>query len=153
MHAGKPARTYVVDSQAGSVSPLTPEGSPGSLVSPDEQWLLTGLAGQPKALYNLRLKSATPLKGAERADVGAGWTTDSKAAFVRQIDAGGIRLFRIDIATGARTAVTTLGASVDHSGIVQYVSDVVAVLPAPSVTSKTCSVVPTGASPAVRTDA
>jgi eukaryotic-like serine/threonine-protein kinase len=125
-HTAKPARTYVVDSQTGSVSPLTPEGTAGSLVSPDGQWLLTGRPGRPKLLFSLQSKSGTPLKGAELADGNAGWTTDSKAAFVTQVSAGGIRLFRIDIATGVRTPVTTLGASVDQSGVIQYVGGVIA---------------------------
>jgi Tol biopolymer transport system component/predicted Ser/Thr protein kinase len=124
--AGKPARTYVVDIQAGSAVPLTPQGTAGSLVSPDGRWLLTGRSGHPKLLYNLQSKSLTPLKGAELADGNAGWTTDSKAAFVTQVGSGGIRLFRIDIATGVRTPVTTLGASVDQSGIIQYVGGVIA---------------------------
>ena len=124
--ADKPARTYLVDTQAGSAVPLTPEGTAGSLVSPDGQWLLTGRSGRPKLLYNLQSKSLTPLKGAELADGNAGWTTDSKAAFVTQVGSGGIRLFRIDIATGVRTPVTTLGASVDQSGIIQYVGGVIA---------------------------
>ena len=124
--AGKPARTYVVDSQTGTVSPLTPEGIGGAFVSPDGQWLLAGRSGRPKLLCNVQSKSLTPLKGAELADASAGWTTDSKAVFVTQVGSDGIRLFRIDIATGARTLVTTLGASVDQSGIIQYVGGVVA---------------------------
>jgi Tol biopolymer transport system component len=95
-------------------------------VSPDGQWLLTGRPGRPKLLYNLQSKSATPFKGAELGDGNAGWTPDSKAAFVSQVSAGGIRLFRIDIATGVRTPVTTLGAAVDQSGIIQYVGGVIA---------------------------
>ncbi|HTI38510.1 MAG TPA: protein kinase [Vicinamibacterales bacterium] len=124
--ADKPGRTYVVDSQTGSAVPLTPEGVAGTLVSPDGQWLLTGRPGRPKLLYNLQSKSATPFKGAELGDGNAGWTPDSKAAFVSQVSAGGIRLFRIDIATGVRTPVTTLGAAVDQSGIIQYVGGVIA---------------------------
>jgi hypothetical protein len=123
---GRRARTYVIDTQTGSVSALTPEGTAGTFVSPDGKWLLIGRTGRPKLLYDVQSKASTPLKGAELADGNAGWTTDSKAVFVTRVGAGGIRLFRIDIETGARTPVTTLGASVDQSGIIQYLGAVMA---------------------------
>jgi hypothetical protein len=49
-----------------------------------------------------------PLTGAEPTDVAAGFTADGSAIYVFQRDPNGGILFKIDIASGARTPVRTL---------------------------------------------
>jgi Tol biopolymer transport system component len=104
-----------MDTVTGAVTPLTPEGTDGRFVSPDGQWLAV-TTGRQRQLFNLKTKVLAPLKGAEPTDRLAGWAPDSAATFVSQADTRGARLFRLDIATGARSLLTTLAP--EPSGLV-----------------------------------
>jgi len=114
---GRPPRTYVVDTDKGSVTPLTEERVRVPFASPDGQWLAGG-RGPDRALYNIQTKTTLPLKGSVRDDLTAGWTPDSRSVIVYQSHDHALQVFRIDITSGVRSPVTTI-QSADRAGFVQ----------------------------------
>jgi Tol biopolymer transport system component len=117
---GKAPRTFVVDTSTGTITALTAEGIAGRFMSPNGQWLLAALRGEPKQLYNLQTKAIGPFAGTETKDAPVGWSPDSTAMFFVQALPDGEHLFRVEIASGRRTELATIGAGVDRSGILQY---------------------------------
>jgi serine/threonine protein kinase len=99
---GKPQRVFLQDLDGGAARPVTPEGTTADLVSPDGKLLLTR-STQGFALTPLSGGAPTPLKGFEAQDRPVGWTADGRSVYVgtneRALPA---RVFRVDLATGAR---------------------------------------------------
>ncbi|HTL45579.1 MAG TPA: protein kinase, partial [Vicinamibacterales bacterium] len=114
---GKLPRTYAVDADTGSVTPLTDERVRVPFASPDGEWLTGGMRGD-RVLYNLRTKATVPLRGSEHDDSTAGWTADSRAVIVFQADDHALQVFRVDITSGVRSPIATIGGS-DTTGFVQ----------------------------------
>jgi len=94
---GRPPRMYRQDLVGGTAEPRTPENvtgppSPDGTLVPFEGKLYPTGGGEPR-----------PIPGLEPADQVEAWSGDSKSLFVRQLpDAGGAKIFRLDIATGRR---------------------------------------------------
>ena len=104
---GHGARTSRLDTTTGAITPVTPEGSAGRLVSPSGEWLFLG-SGPTRSLFNLKTRESIPLKNSTAADRPAGWSPDSKAVFTFEPGPRGARVYRTDIAAGTRTLVATL---------------------------------------------
>jgi hypothetical protein len=104
-----------VDVLSGKVTPLTPEGTAGRFVSPNGDWLTTSSDDGVK-LFNLRTRTLTPVAlGA--GDGIAGWSADSSALFITTREEHLSRVFRLDVATGARTPLTIVQPN-DAAGLV-----------------------------------
>ena len=99
---GKAQRVFLQDLAGGAARPVTPEGTTADLLSPDGKLLLTR-SPQGFALTPLAGGAPTPLKGFETQDRPVGWAADGRSVYVgtteRELPA---RVFRVDLATGAR---------------------------------------------------
>ena len=95
---GHPTRTWVYDLETGKASPLTPEGTRGTRVSPDGRSFITL---DPHKLL------LSPVNGGETkaiADLEPGesvvrWSGDGRYLFLQQREASSIKISRFEIAT------------------------------------------------------
>jgi Tol biopolymer transport system component len=101
--ASNVARTYVQDVDGGDPKPITPEGFVGLLLSPDGQTLATVDRYGEYYLYGVdgRL-DPQPLPGYVDGDVLVQWSADGRFLFVREAGNLTLRLFRLEVSSGAR---------------------------------------------------
>jgi Tol biopolymer transport system component len=96
-------RTYVQDMDGGDPRPVTPEGLVGLLLSPDGRTLATVDRYGEYYLYPVDGKSnPRPLPGYMDGDVLLQWSDDGRFLFVREAGNLALRLFRLDVSSGAR---------------------------------------------------
>jgi dipeptidyl aminopeptidase/acylaminoacyl peptidase len=100
--SGHGPRTYLQSIEGGAARPLTPEGTSGSLISPDGKYLLANDDKRERWLY--------PIAGGEPQKVNItiapdenvmAFASDGKALLVRTRTLP-VRISRVDIATGRR---------------------------------------------------
>jgi serine/threonine protein kinase/Tol biopolymer transport system component len=108
--------TVQLDIASGALTVLTAEGTRGRLVSPDGRWLAVS-TGAAKQLLDLHSKVLTPLAGLEKDGI-VGWSPDAKALFTAQPAGHAVRLFRVDVTSGARSELATVQPP-DASGLVE----------------------------------
>jgi len=106
--AGRPARSWLQDIDSPNPRAITPEGTAGIFVSPDDQWLLTGLAfsGQNPALLSIENGHSESVRGLKPGEIVRGWTADNQL-YVESPMSGGLNWLHIDKLnphTGTRTA-------------------------------------------------
>jgi len=97
---GHETRTWLYDLETTKTTPVTPEGTRGTRVSPDGRWfitvdphklLLTPIAGgEPKTIADLNGESVVR------------WSGDGRYLFLQQREPTGIKISRLDIATQRR---------------------------------------------------
>jgi DNA-binding winged helix-turn-helix (wHTH) protein len=93
-------RTWVQDRTAGSAHPITPEGTTGLQVSPNN--LLVAIdEHEAYWLYPIAGGAATPLKGFQPGDDPIVWSADGGSVFVARYGIVG-EVYRINIANGNR---------------------------------------------------
>ena len=114
----KPARTYIVDTVSGSLAPLTSEGTRVRFLSPDMHWM-GGSNNKGKVLFDMQSKTVATINGSDPDDQILGWTPDSRGVIVSRVQDGALRFYRIDIASGARSLMSTI-ESADKAGFVQF---------------------------------
>ena len=106
----KKDRTYELSLAGGAPKPVTPEGvvavQATSPMSPDGKWLVVAETGGARKLFPM---DGGPLRefGLRGDDAIAGWLADSRAILVAARTLP-VNVFRLDLATGQRTLVTTL---------------------------------------------
>jgi Tol biopolymer transport system component len=96
-------RTYVQDVDGGDPRPVTPEGFVGLAISPDGRTLAT--VDRYGEFYLCSLEEPAepqPLAGYRDGDVPLQWSADGRRLFVREAGNLTLRLFTLDISTGAR---------------------------------------------------
>jgi Tol biopolymer transport system component len=130
--AGHKPRTYelnVVSGTSGKVAPLTPEGTAGRAVSPNGEWLAVLVDGVPN-LFNLRTR--TLLRQGDLSSVIdpqrqrlAGWSADSTAIFLTEVDGRSASLFRVELASLARTPMGRIEPN-DATGVLGLASVTIA---------------------------
>ncbi|HQR38891.1 MAG TPA: protein kinase, partial [Blastocatellia bacterium] len=82
---GKEPRSYSVDVNGGGVTPVTPEGVRGSLVSPDGKFIAAVEAKTWKwSLYPLDGGSPIPIETIGESELPIRWSADGKSLFVRE---------------------------------------------------------------------
>jgi dipeptidyl aminopeptidase/acylaminoacyl peptidase len=100
--ANKKPRTFVLDLRGGKPTPITPEGTQASAVSPDQQYVTVSGNGTLSLL---------PIAGGESkkiADLDPGesmmrWSGDGHALFLQRVlDPSAIQIVRLDVATGRK---------------------------------------------------
>jgi len=99
--AGRPARSWIYDPDAGQPKPLTPEGVRATRVSPDghsfvvvdpHRLLLGDIAGGDS-------KAVTELQPGERV---VRWSADGRSIFLTQSEGETVKLTRVDVASRKR---------------------------------------------------
>jgi len=120
---GKPARSYVMDVSAGTMTPLTPEGLVARLPSPDGTAVLARERDGRYSRYALPGGERQPLNGLQPGDAPQQWSADGRALYVRSRDVVP-RLYRLDLATGARELWKELMPA-DRTGVVAVYTSVV----------------------------
>ena len=112
-------RVWISGADGHEPRPLTPERLvvTRNTISPDGRWLVAGCPPLTSCLY--------PLDGGERQAIpgilGSSalfWSADSRTLFVGQPDPAGLRIERLDVATGRRTPWRVVGPS-DRVGFVR----------------------------------
>jgi DNA-binding winged helix-turn-helix (wHTH) protein len=112
-------RVWVGGLDGAAPRPLTPERLVlgRNTVSPDGRWLVAGCPPLTSCLYPLDGGERVPLPTIGRS-APLFWSTDARALFVSAPDPAGIRVERLEIASGRRTPWRTLGPS-DRVGFVR----------------------------------
>ena len=98
---GHPTRTWMYDVDANKWTPLTPEGTRGTRVSPDGQWFITV---DPHKLL------ISPVAGGDSKTIldqqpgesVARWSGDGRYLFLQQREPASIKISRLEIATHRR---------------------------------------------------
>ena len=104
---GHGIRTWRLDTVTDKLEPITTEGAQARVISPNGRLVAVG-AGADRYLLDLQTGAKTTSSGVEPNDAPIGFTADSSAVYAFQRDPQGGRIFRIDIASGARTLARTL---------------------------------------------
>jgi dipeptidyl aminopeptidase/acylaminoacyl peptidase len=81
--ADRPLRTWIQDVNGGNPRPITPEGTAGWLVSPDDKWLLVGhrraaIGVIDATMVSLRGGSEQKIQGLNPRETILGWTSDGQ---------------------------------------------------------------------------
>ena len=106
---GHPPRNYLFDPAFGKVQPLTPEGVRG-LVTPDGKFLI--VRGDKAAPELLSVDSGSPIretKGLQEQDKLIQVTNEGTTAFVADYNGLSAAIYRVNLDTGDRQLVRTLG--------------------------------------------
>jgi eukaryotic-like serine/threonine-protein kinase len=109
--AGHRPRTWLQDINSSNPRPITPEGTTGFVVSPDDKWLITGqrvVAGvyQDATLRSIEGGNMEDVRGLKPKETVLGWTSDNQV-YVASAANGSLTTLHIDKLnplTGARTA-------------------------------------------------
>jgi Tol biopolymer transport system component len=107
----RPPRVWVQAIDGGAPTPVTPEGFTGSLVTPDGTKVMGRDRAGERQLFPLDPKSGSPepVRFVEPAEGVVRFTADGRGVLVRrQADTGAVQVTRVDLATGARTAIKTI---------------------------------------------
>jgi len=117
---GHPSRVYVVDLAGGKPRPITPEGyvlgSYPHAVSPDGRRIST-VSADGIALFPIDGGDPQLVRGSQPSETPMRWTKDGSALLVGRRGETSCSVFRLDLATGARTAWKTVGPA-DVAGVV-----------------------------------
>jgi Tol biopolymer transport system component len=101
---GHVVRSYIVDSRGGVPRAVSPEGVVGTLVSPDGQ-RLAAIGPDGKALIvTIRDGIPHPLPSVLPGETFTNWDASGEAVFVHRRTDVPLTIFRVDLATGHRTA-------------------------------------------------
>jgi hypothetical protein len=115
---GKGVRCYVQDVTGGKPRPVTPEGTSLGFVSPDGRQLLVQDAGGALLLLPVDGGDTRPVAGTNPDDSVIGWAPDSRFVLVASGHVVPARIERLDVTTGKREPVRTLGPAV-LTGVLQ----------------------------------
>ena len=98
---GHATRTWMYDLETNKATPLTPEGTRGTRVSPDGKWFVT--MDPHKLLLSPigggETKTVTDLLPGESV---ARWSGDGRYLFLQQHEPGNVKVTRLDVATARR---------------------------------------------------
>lgn len=107
--AGHRPRAWLQEMEGGNPRPITPEGTAGFLVSPDNKWLLAGrrirgIAFREGVLVSIENGNIEPIRGLKPDEHTLGWTSDGQlyVASTNQ-NAVTIHVDKLNPHTGART--------------------------------------------------
>ena len=113
---GKAVRCFVQDVAGGKPRPVTPEGTTQGLVAPDGRLVIVKASGGALLLYPAEGGEARPVPGATAEDLAIRWNTDGRSILVVRSGEVPARLERLDLATGKREALRTVGPA-DLAGV------------------------------------
>ena len=120
--ASRAPRCYEQDLAGSAPAPLTPEGVLASL-APDGRTLLLTMRDGSSQLSSTAGGAATPVPALRLEDRRIAWGRDSRSVYVQRGIAAPAVVERVDLATGARTAVATLAPEGLGAVAMVYVMD------------------------------
>ena len=99
---GGRVRTFVQDVNGGKPTPLTPEGSTASVISPDMRYV-TVTAGDSLNLLPIAGGEPKTIGKFDRGEIAVRWSGDGKFLFLgKPEDAAAMRISRLDVGTGRK---------------------------------------------------
>ncbi len=120
---GHAVRCYVLEISGGKPRAVTPEGTSFGFVSPGGEQILTVGGAAGLLLFPAAGGQARPVAGATPEDSVIGFSADGRSLLVFHEWEVPTRVERLDLATGRREPVRTLG-SADLTGVLQIVNPV-----------------------------
>jgi hypothetical protein len=115
---GKAPRCYFLDAPGGALRPVTPEGTLAGLVAPDGLTMLARTSSE-WMLYRLEGGGGRPIGSLSLEDNLIRWSPDGRSVFAYRGAQIPLRVDRIDIATGRRTAFAELSPA-ERAGLVSF---------------------------------
>ncbi|MFZ0198684.1 MAG: protein kinase [Candidatus Sulfotelmatobacter sp.] len=100
-------RCYFVDLDTGKLTPVTPEGVTGGLVSPDGQSVI-GSNGLTAAVYSVGKGSARPIPGLESGFIPLQWSEDVSAVYGYRPGQVPTKVYKVNLVTGGKTFIQDL---------------------------------------------
>ncbi len=115
---GKGVRCYVQDVAGGKPRPVTPEGTSQVFVRPDGREILVKTSGGELDLFPVDGGEPRPVPGADADDSVIRWCADGRFLIVARGGEVPARVERLDVATGRRELVRTIGPA-ELTGVLQ----------------------------------
>jgi Tol biopolymer transport system component len=113
----RPRRSYEYTIESGKARPLTPEGTTGTLVSPDGRLLIASTTEGRRILWAIDGGEPREISGVLPQDAIAAWATDGRSLWVSGPTTARRRdIARLDLVTGRRERLLTFGPS-DPAGV------------------------------------
>jgi Tol biopolymer transport system component len=104
---GHGVRCYFVDLESGKLTPVTPEGVTGGLVSPDSRYIIAN-NGPVAAVYPIAGGPPHPIPGFEPGLIPVQWSEDDSALYGYLPGQIPTKVFKINLATGEKILVQEL---------------------------------------------
>ena len=104
---GHGVRCYLVDLADGKLTPLTPEGVTGGLVSPDGQEILA-YNGPVVAVYPIAGGPPHPIPGLDPEFLPVQWSEDNSAVYGYRSGEMPMKVYKLNLVTGQKTVVQKL---------------------------------------------
>jgi hypothetical protein len=105
---GHRPRAYIQDVPDGFPRPFTPENVWALSISPDGEWVAAIGQGQGMSVWPVKGGPTRPVPGSEPGDRPVAFTTDGRSLWVFRRGEIPVKVFQVDIDTGARTLWKTL---------------------------------------------
>jgi Tol biopolymer transport system component len=115
---GHVVRCYIQGVAGGGPRAVTPEGTTNGWVSPDGRTIVADRSTGGPVLFSADGGKPRSIPGATAHDTTQGWDASGQAILVADPSGVPLRLERLDLATGRRTLVRTLGPS-DLAGVLE----------------------------------
>jgi eukaryotic-like serine/threonine-protein kinase len=106
---GHSDRTYLVDLEGGNPVPVTPEGTVARVISPDGKRVAARAPDGTVTIYTVGESTPTTVPNLPAGFDPAGWSADGKSLYVAERGKAPSNLYRVEIATGKRELLRTLG--------------------------------------------
>jgi Tol biopolymer transport system component len=105
--SGHPVRTWMYDLDSDKATPLTPEGTKGTQVSPDGRWFVIS---DPHKLMLAPVGNGTPrtVTDLQNGEAVVRWSGDGRYLFLRRPEGEAIKISRVEVATGHKEPWQTL---------------------------------------------
>jgi serine/threonine protein kinase len=96
----RPLRTFIQNLNGGKLTPVTPEGTVATRVSPDQKYA-TVVAEGKLTLFPIEGGTPKPIANSEAGQSVIGWSADSRHLFLSKLeDASLLKISRLDVTTG-----------------------------------------------------
>ncbi|MFZ0536026.1 MAG: protein kinase [Candidatus Sulfotelmatobacter sp.] len=104
---GHGVRCYFVDLESGKLTPVTPEGVTGGLVSPDNRYIVAN-NGPVATVYPIAGGPPHPIPGFEPGLIPVQWSEDDSALYGYLPGQIPTKVFKINLATGEKSLIQEL---------------------------------------------
>ena len=113
---GHALRSYIQAIDSDKPRPITPEGTTGTLISPDGKQVVTQDQQHRQLIYPLEGGAPRPIPGLGEEDEVIRWASDNRSLYISRPYELPARISRLDLATGRREMVKELQPA-DPAGV------------------------------------